>query len=138
MERRSVIVRAIWAICLLIGGLNHARTLIQHGLLWDYGGVATASAIYWSSLAIIDPAFAALLFIRPKVGIAGTIVLITTNVVHNLTLIAHADTAEHLLARAANPFIGAQIVFMVFVLATARTAWLGVGDARHSASIRSG
>ncbi|PZN93467.1 MAG: hypothetical protein DCF31_12565 [Alphaproteobacteria bacterium] len=137
MQRHSLIVRGIWATCLLIGGLSHARTLIQHGLLWDYGGAAKASGIYWSSLTIIDPAVAALLFVRPKVGIVGTIVLITTNVIHNVTVTALADTAGDFLARAANPFIGSQIVFMVFVLATARIAWLGVDDRRQPEPSRS-
>lgn len=137
MQRRSLIVRVIWASCLLIGGLNHARTLVQHGLFWDYGGVGTASAIYWSSLTMIDPAVAALLFVRPKVGIAGTILLITTNVIHNLAVTAHAGTAGDLLSRAANPFISCQIAFMVFVLATARIAWLGVNDRRQPEPIRS-
>jgi len=46
VERGSIIVRSIWAVCLLIGGLNHARTLLQHGLSWDYGGANPISAVY--------------------------------------------------------------------------------------------
>ena len=85
----------------MVGGLNHARTLIRHGRFRDHEGVATASAFHWSSLAILDPAFAALLFVRPKVGIVRTIVLITTNVIHNLAVTAHVCTAGDLLRRAA-------------------------------------
>lgn len=66
MHRASHIVRSIWAACLLVGGLNHARILLQNGLLWDYGGMAWASAAYWSSLTIVDPVAAVLLFARPK------------------------------------------------------------------------
>lgn len=76
MQRSSLVVRVIWAACLLVGGLNHARILLQHGLFWDYGGVGLASAVYWSSLTILDPVVAALLFVRPKTGILGAIVLI--------------------------------------------------------------
>ena len=83
MERRSRILRVIWAACLLLAALNHARMLAQHGLLWDYGGVGAASAFYWSSLTIVDPLVVVLLFVRPTIGVPITIALITTNVVHN-------------------------------------------------------
>ena len=76
-------IRGIWAACLVIGGVNHARILIQNGLFWDYGGVGSASAVYWSSLTVLDPLVALLLFIRPTIAIARTILLIVTNVIHN-------------------------------------------------------
>lgn len=126
MHRRSLIVRSIWAACLLVGGLNHARILLQHGLFWDYGGVATASAVYWSSLTILDPLAAALLFARPKLGIVSTVALIVTNVIHNLAVSAHYAPAGEFLTRASNPFVLSQIAFMIFVGATVRTAWRGV------------
>ena len=128
MQRASVIVRSIWAACLLIGGANHARILLQHGLLWDYGGVGWASAAYWSSLTIIDPFAAALLFVRPRAGIATAVVLIVTNVAHNLAVTAHYSAPGEFLNRAANPFLISQIGFMLFVAATARIAWKGTGS----------
>ena len=80
MHRRSLIVRSLWAACLLVGGVNHAAILMRHGLTWEYHGVGWASAAYWSSLTVLDPLVAALLFVRPKLGIVGTVLLITTNV----------------------------------------------------------
>ena len=135
MQRQSAIIRAIWAVCLIIGGLNHARILIQNGLFWDYGGVGLGSAIYWSSLTIIDPAVAALLFIRPKPGIFCTTVLIVTNVVHNLYVTASWAPAGEFIAYAADPFVLSQIAFMAFVLASARIAWKGAGDANGLRSV---
>lgn len=126
MERRSLIVRSIWAACLLIGGLNHARILLQHGLFWDYGGVAWASAAYWSSLTLFDPLVAALLFLRPKAGTVGAILLIVTNVAHNLAVTAYYAPEGAFLARAANPFLIGQVAFMLFAVATARTVWAGI------------
>jgi hypothetical protein len=123
VTRGSLIVRSLWAACLLVGGINHARILLLHGPGWDYGGVGWASAAYWSSLTILDPLVAALLFIRPRIGIAGTILLIVTNVVHNLAVTARHAPEGEFLVRAANPFLLAQIGFMLFVAATARTAW---------------
>jgi hypothetical protein len=130
VRRGSIIVRGIWAACLLIGGANHARTLLQHGLFWDYGGVAWASAAYWSSLTILDPIAAALLFVRPKVGILSTIALIVTNVIHNLAVTAQYAPEGEFLSRASNPLIVSQIGFMLFVGATARIAWKGIESGR--------
>ena len=129
MQRQSTILRAIWAVCLIIGGLNHARILLQNGLFWDYGGVALGSAIYWSSLTIIDPTVAAMLFVRPKPGICCTIVLIVTNVAHNLYVTAVRAPTGEFIAYAANPFVLSQIAFMAFVLVSTRMAWNGAGDA---------
>ena len=131
MKRRSAIVRAVWAACLLVGGLNHARILLTHGLWWDYGGVSAASAVYWSSLTILDPLVAALLFLRPRIGIPAAILLIVTNVAHNLAITAHrAPDGEFLARAAASPFLLAQIAFMLFVAATARMAWRGAVGGR--------
>lgn len=132
VQRASLFVRSIWAACLLIAGVNHARILLQHGLFWDYGGVAWASAAYWSSLTILDPIAAALLIARPKVGILSTIVLIITNVIHNLAVTAqHAPEGEFLTRAASDPFIISQIGFLMFVGATARIAWKGVESSSH-------
>ena len=123
VQRNTPIVIIIWAVCLLIAGVNHARTLFLHGLFWDYGGVSWPSAVYWSSLTVLDPVAATLLFVRPRVGIASTILLITTNVVHNLAVTAQFAPQNQFLIRAANPYLISQIAFMVFVAATARSAW---------------
>jgi hypothetical protein len=125
VERGSIIIRAIWAACLLIGGLNHARTLLQHGLFWNYGGANPISAAYRTSLTFLDPLVAVLLFIRPKVGIPATAVLIVTNVIHNVAVTAHFAPAGEFLTRASHPITLSQIGFMVFVVATVRVAWLG-------------
>ena len=125
MERHSIIIRGLWAACLVIGGLNHARILLQHGLFWDYGGVHPISAVYWTSLTLFDPLVAALLFVKPRVGIPATVILMVTNVIHNLATIAHFAPMGEFLERAAHPIILSQIGFMLFVAATTRTAWVG-------------
>jgi hypothetical protein len=80
---------------------------------------------------LIDPVVAALLFIRPTVGIVPTVVLIVTNVTHNLAVTAHFAPAGEFLTRASHPITLSQIGFMLFVVTTARTAWRG---ALHSKS----
>ena len=133
MERGSIIIRTIWAACLLIAGLNHARLLVTYGLLWNYGGLNPISAAYQSSLTLVDPLVATLLFIRPKVGIVATVVLIITNVAHNLAMTAHFAPAGEFLTRASHPITLSQMAFMLFVVTTARIAWRG---APHSRSMK--
>jgi hypothetical protein len=126
MKRGSIVVRSVWAACLMMAGLNHARLLVQHGLLWNYGGLNAISAAYQTGLTLLDPLVAALLFIRPRIGIVATIVLIVTNVIHNLTTTAQFAPKGEFLTRASHPITLSQIGFMLFVLATARIAWIGV------------
>lgn len=127
MERRGRIIRSIRAACLLFAGLNHARILFQHGLFWDYHGASLASAIYWSSLTIIDPLVAALLFIRPRIGVPATLVVITTNVVHNLALTAtNTRDGAFLSYVLSSPQLMSQIGFLLFVVATWWIAWRDV------------
>ena len=124
MDYKSRTIRVIWVVCLLLAALNHAYVVIQHGLAWDYGGVSSASAVYWTSLTIIDPLVAAMLVVRPKTGILLTVVLITTNVAHNLAVMAAFAPDGEFLARAmSSPLIISQVAFMAFVAATAHIAW---------------
>jgi hypothetical protein len=76
-------------------------------------------------LTVLDPLVAALLFIRPRLGIPATVVLIVTNVIHNLSVAAQSAPAGEFLARALHPITLSQVGFMLFVAATARIAWLG-------------
>jgi hypothetical protein len=135
MRRASLVVRSLWAACLLVAGANHVRILLRHGLFWDYGGVGWASAAYWSSLTFLDPLAAALLFVRPRAGIIATVALIVTDVVHNLALTAHYAPEGEFLTRAANPFLLSQLGFLLFVGATARMAWKG-SDGGHKQPCR--
>jgi hypothetical protein len=137
VKHGSLIVRSLWAACLLIGGLNHARILLVHGIHWDYDGIGWPSAAYWSSLTILDPLVAALLFVRPRIGIPATILLIVTNVFHNLVVTARYVPEGEFLARAGtDPFLLSQIGFMLFVAATAGRAWQGavLGSGRFASS----
>ena len=125
-QRASLVIRSLWALCMLGAGFNHARILLRHGLWWDYGGVGWPSAAYWTSLTFLDPLAALLLFVRPKAGVALTAAIIASNVVHNLAIVAHRARAGEILNDvASSPFVLSQIAFLLFVLATAGTAWIG-------------
>jgi hypothetical protein len=135
VERESRIIRGIWAICLLLAGFNHARILVQHGLFWDYYGASTASALYWSSLTIIDPLVVALLVVRPRVGVPATVVVIATNVMHNLVAtvryVPHGAFFEYVTS---SWQMVSQIGFLFFVVATWRMAARGIRKANGLSS----
>ncbi len=121
-ERRwGLILRIIYALCLLGATYNHWVIIVRHGLLWDYDGLPVVSAIFWTSLAFLDPAAVVLLWRRPRAGVAATIAIIVVDVVHNLWILARYYPPV-LRALLETPGVIAQIVFMVFVLATARIA----------------
>ena len=51
--RGSRIVRSLWAACLLIGGLNHARILLPHGLARPLHGIV--AQVEHVEVAAFDP-----------------------------------------------------------------------------------
>ena len=123
-RRRSLLVRTIYAACLLGATFNHARLLVQHGLLWDYGGVPLASAILWTSLTALDPLAVILLFVRPNIGVIVTSLIIVVDVVHNLWITAHyALPHRFLITATTDPFVISQVAFLLFVAMTTPVAW---------------
>lgn len=121
-QRRTLILRTIYALCLLGATYNHWAVIVQHGFLWDYGGVSRASATFWTALAFLDPAAVILLFARPKVGVAATAAIIITDVIHNVWILAGAFPPPVQTLTDA-PQVMAQIAFMTFVIITAPFAW---------------
>ncbi len=126
-DRRSLILRTIYALCLLGATYNHANVVLQHGLTWDYGGFPRGSTIFWTMLVVVDPAAVILLFLRPNAGVAATAAIIIVDVIHNVWIEArYFPPLLHALA--ASPRMVEQIVFMVFVIITAPFAWRAKRD----------
>ena len=76
----------IWAACLLLAGMNHARILLRHGVQWAHGGMTLASAAYRTDLTIMVSLVSVLLIVRPKIAGPAIIGPIATNVLHTLIL----------------------------------------------------
>lgn len=114
------LVRWIWAICLLVGTTTHLLTVWRHGLFWDYGGVPLFTRVYWTSLTFADPLAAALLFARPRLGIALTLAIIGTDVLHNTWFVWYSNQPFWSLA---NWALFSQIAFLVFSTLTAPLLW---------------
>lgn len=102
--------------------MTHVRAVVDHG--WLPASLPFGTAIYWSSLTFLDPLAAILLFVRPRVGIAVTVVIIVTDVVHNLWFAGTYSAGRPLLDTImTNPFLLSQIGFLLFVALTASMAW---------------
>jgi len=124
VQRAGLILRVIYALCLAGATVNHVRAIAAHGVLPDF--LPWPSAAYWSSLTLLDPLAAGLLFVRPRAGIVLTAAIIATDVAHNFWFVnLYAPAPSLAAAVAANPFLISQIAFLVFVAATARIAWRG-------------
>ena len=97
-----------------IGTCTHIAGLIKHG--WNFGGVIPlVSAIYWNSLTIIDPLAAALLFLRPRIGVLATITIMVSDVAHNWWVVTTFGGIVLMVV--------AQSAFLIFALATAHLIW---------------
>jgi hypothetical protein len=122
--RSGRLIRSLYAICLLAAASTHAYALIQHGVFWDYGGAPFASAVFWTSLTVLDPAAATLLLLARRSGVVLTVAIIVVDVVHNAFFAASDLIARHAaFDLLQNWMLTSQVVFMGFVLATVSTAW---------------
>ena len=121
-DRRRLLLRTIYAACLLGATYNHAAILLSHGLLWNYGGLPVASAAFLTALTVIDPAAIVLLFLRPNWGVIATAAIIIVDVIHNLWITArYFPPLLHGISD--SPALIEQILFMIFVILTAKFAW---------------
>jgi hypothetical protein len=122
VRRAGLLIRIVYALCLLGATANHIRAVHARG--WFPSDLPWATAAYWGSLTVLDPLAAILLFIRPKIGIAATIAIIVSDVAHNLWFRAgHPVTGSFYDDVTGSPFLMSQLGFLLFVAATAPIAW---------------
>lgn len=113
-----MLTRTIYAVCLLLGTFTHVRTLVEHGLLWDYGGAPWISCVFWTSLTFVDPVAAAVLFWRPIAGLQLALAIMVADVLHNGGYLLASGSA--LITNFA--FL-AQSGFLAFVILTIALPW---------------
>ena len=122
-------IRTVYALCLAGATINHVRALLARG--WLPQQLPAATALYWDSLAFLDPVAAVLLFLRPRGGIVLTAAIIASDVAHNLWFMAaHPLGGSFIENVTSSGFMMSQIVFLLFVAATAPLAW---GDLKANA-----
>jgi hypothetical protein len=120
--RAGLLIRIIYALCLLGATANHVRAVHSRG--WMPPDLPWLTAAYWSSLTVLDPLAAVLLFVRPKIGIAATAAIILSDVIHNLWFRAgHPVTGSLYQDVTSSPFMMSQITFLLVVAVTAPIAW---------------
>jgi len=118
-------LRLVYALCLLAATCNHALMLLRHGLFWNHGGAPVGSSIFWTSLTLLDPIAAILLFVRPNAGVILTAAIILADVAHNLWFLKRfAAGGGYAASIFGNPNLACQIAFLLFVGGTMRLAWI--------------
>ena len=112
----SFAIRLVYALCLLGATCNHARIVIEHGVTWNYGGVPLFVSVFWTALTFVDALAVFLLFARPRAGLLLTVAIMVADVAVNwwVGMAYGFDVAA----------FSAQVVFMLFVMATVRRAWV--------------
>ena len=118
LSTASLILRIIYAACLLGATRNHVMWLSQHGPYWDFGirDLSMFCRLYWTSLTFLDPLAALLLFLRPRAGLVLTVAIIASDVLNNSLVVSSFLNAAFLL----------QATFLLFVSFTVVFAWRGV------------
>jgi hypothetical protein len=115
----SLLLRILYALCLAGATIVHLIFHFQHGVLLgalEGYGYPLSTRIFWSSLTLLDPLAAALLLVRPRVGLVLAASIIVADVVHNTWILQH-------LGNAPDAAYWAQIAFLAFLAATMHIAW---------------
>jgi hypothetical protein len=102
-------------LCLAAGTYNHSVTLIHHGWGWNYGGMPIGTIVFWTSLTLLDPLVAILLFLRPRPATMMLLILMVIDVTHNTWVILKYGGEGWMVA--------SQWIFLAFVLLTTRFVW---------------
>lgn len=111
------LVRVIYAICLVGAGFNHLSTLLTHGLFWDYNNAPLFTRFFWTSLTFFDPIAELLLFLKPKLGLTLTFLIIFIDVLHNGWMLLLEERSLF------NYMYISQFLFLIIVVLTIRIPW---------------
>jgi hypothetical protein len=80
-SRRSLIIHAIYAVCLASATVTHVLFDVRYGILLsslEPLGYPLFVRLYWASLTFLDPLAALLLFFRPRAGLILCVGIIVT------------------------------------------------------------
>jgi hypothetical protein len=122
VQKRSFVLRAMYATCLAYATAPHLSYELRYGLF--LGGLEPLGyplpvRLYWAVLTLLDPLAAVLLFVRPRVGLVLCVAIIVTDVLNNSWVFYHFPTRSSLN-------LGLEVAFLLFVLTTVRYAWEGL------------
>ena len=132
MTKASLALRIIYAVCLTGATCVHVATHIQYGPLLgalEGHGYPVITRVFWSSLTLLDPLAAMLLFFRPRAGLALAGAIIISDVAHNSWIL-------HRFGIAPDAAYWAQVAFLLFLFATIRVAWQGASRTKKEPTNR--
>jgi membrane protein HdeD len=109
---------AIYAVCLLGAGLNHAHDLWQGGWL-PYRMAPLLLNWYWTSLTLLDSLAVVFLLVKPRIGSLLTLAIIVSDVaVNSYAIYALGNSGWYSLAS-----LQLQTLFLGFVLGSFPFLW---------------
>lgn len=115
--QRSLVLRAIYATCLVGATATHLNYELRYGLTLgglEFLGYPLPVRLYWASLTLLDPLAAVLLFVLPRAGLILCVAIIVTDVLNNGWVFYQFASRSALN-------LGLQVAFLVFVLITIRS-----------------
>ncbi|SNQ28957.1 hypothetical protein [Acinetobacter apis] len=115
--KHELSIRVIYALCLTGAAFNHLKTVLMHGLFWDYHHAPIFARFFWTSLTFLDPLAVILLFLKPKAGLILTFLIIFVDVIHNTGILIY-EKRDML-----NSVQIAQCMFLCFVCVTIHIPW---------------
>ena len=115
LVRFALAIRIVYMSCLAVATYNHAVVLIHHGWGWNYGGMPIGTIVFWTSLTLLDPMVAILLFLKPRPAVIMLVILMASDVANNTWVILRYGGEVWKVA--------AQWIFLAFVLTTIDFVW---------------
>lgn len=83
LPKKNQIFLFIQMIALLMGTSTHVAWVIKNGFLSSLYNAPLFSKLFWDALTFIDPLAAILLFLKPKIGVYLTLIIIMSDIIHN-------------------------------------------------------
>ncbi len=119
LTTKSKAVLIIEAIAMLMGTSTHVTWALENGFMSKHYNASTFSMVFWDSLTFLDPLAAILLFVKPKIGLILTFLIITFDVIHNNT-VHYEELYEQTISFGEWVqrywMIAGQLIFAVFVM----------------------
>jgi hypothetical protein len=116
----ALAIRIVYAFCLAAATYNHAVVLIHHGWDWNYGGMPMGIIVFWTSLTLLDPLVAVLLFLKPKAAVIMLVILMVSDVANNTWVILKYGGQGWMVA--------CQWIFLTFVVMTISFVWRATSE----------
>lgn len=122
LNLKTQIILAIQSISMLGGASTHVWWTINYGFLSEKYNVPFYSMLFWDSLTFLDPIAAALLIIKPRMGVWLTAIIMIVDVFHNSILLLSAVAFMEIIIAPMHHWMWiCQVVFLLFVLITFRS-----------------